>query len=735
MKKLNYLILGAAALTMASCSNDDPQAPNGDGNFAVTVRLPGDLATRAMSDGLTADDLHVAVYDANNGNALVTTADATFGEALETTVYLNLTNGKTYNIAFFAQSTESENVYVFDATAKTMTVHYENMLSDNNLADDYDCFYQLHNTGVVSNSNLGATVTLYRPVAQINWGTDDLGEDAIKDQGAFGDNGEYILTNLTLNAYTTFSLLDNDVIGDPEPVEIKAFAAPVDEAFPVFEPVMDPETGEATDENVFKYVAMQFILAPKDVALYDLNLDINNGLNTNVTEKTNDIVYVHSAPVQANYRTNIYGSLLTNPNVFTVVKDPNWYKPDYEVNATVWDGTTATTPVKNSAGEYAIYRASDLAGLAQMVSGGNSLEGETIILSADFDLGGNSLQIGSSSRSGNASSGNAFKGTFDGNGHTISNLTISGNYDANDAVGFIGNLDSNGVLKNMSFSNLNINAGAAEQAGVVGLLTNGASISNVSVESGSITATQGAGGIVGRILKSGTVTDCVNYADITVTDYNGGGIAGAAYYSADNACEMTISNCKNYGNVSATANGESKTIGGIVGTCAANVDGCVNYGTIGDKGFTAPAGGIVGYQNSCGSITNCINNGTVIGNAQVAGIVAFIGGITYTFVDDIYLTGNTNNGVLDGAGTVGGILGINRNGCYLQDNTNNAPSMKGSTVAGIVGNAMKSGTLADGYVHLISGNVNETPLENMSGTKVNALFTGTLYVGDILSTN
>ena len=332
MKKLNYLILGLAGLTMASCSNDDLQAPGGDGNFKITVKLPGDLATRAMSDGLTAEDLHVAVYDANNGNALVTTSDATFGDALETTVYLNLTNGKTYNIAFFAQSPESEDVYVFDATAKTMTVKYENMLSDNNLNDDYDCFYQLHNTGVVSNSNLGATVTLYRPVAQINWGTDDLGEDAVKHENAFGPNGQYILTNLTTMAYTTLSLLDNDVTGESEEVEIKAFAAPVDQVFPVFEPVMNPETGEPTDENVFKYVAMQFVLAPKAVALYDLNLEINNGGKENVEEVTNDVVTVHSAPVQANYRTNIYGSLLTNPNVFTVVKDPNWYKPDYEVN-------------------------------------------------------------------------------------------------------------------------------------------------------------------------------------------------------------------------------------------------------------------------------------------------------------------------------------------------------------------------------------------------------------------
>ena len=419
MKKFNYLILGLAGLTMASCSNDDLQAPGGDGNFKVTVKLPGDLATRAMSDGLTADKLQVAVYDANNGNALVTTADAEFGNALETTVYLNLTNGKTYNIAFFAQSeasmptegVENSGVYVFDAAAKTMTVHYENMLSDNNLADDYDCFYQLHNTGVVSNSNLGATVTLYRPVAQINWGTDDLDEDAIKDQGAFGNNGEYILTNLTTTAYTTLSLLDNDVTGDPEPVEIKALAAPVNEVFPVYIPetVTDPTTGETTEVNSLKYVAMQFVLAPKDVALFDLNLDINNGGNKKVQEITNDIVTVHSAPLQANYRTNIYGSLLTNPNVFTVVKDPNWYKPDYDISFfnVPLDGLTSITEsgtyhLTGTAESGKSYKINVKAGIDVVIDGSDLESGEDpFSIYLDNGLMGDSPnQINSSERSG-----------------------------------------------------------------------------------------------------------------------------------------------------------------------------------------------------------------------------------------------------------------------------------------------------------------------------------------------
>lgn len=320
MKKLSFLLLGAAGLIMASCSSEDVVDPVVDGNYTVTVKLPMELdGTRALGDGLTAENLHVAVYDATNGNKLVTTAEATFNNSLQTTVTLNLANGKTYNIAFFAQSTASQTgnaAYTFNAQNATITANYAAMTSAPNLADAYDCFFQLHNTGTITSASTGGTVTLYRPVAQINWGTDDYNEATIKDDMAFGTNGQYVQTTMTAMAYTTYNMLDNNVDFDSKStvaLNWSNFAAPMGQTFPV--------TG-------YQYVAVQYVFAPRlSSTVYDLALDISNALNPDVTNVTNDIVSVGSAPVQANYRTNIFGSLLTNPNVFTVIKEKNFNEP------------------------------------------------------------------------------------------------------------------------------------------------------------------------------------------------------------------------------------------------------------------------------------------------------------------------------------------------------------------------------------------------------------------------
>lgn len=326
MKKSKLLLLGAAGLLMTSCSQEEVATPAGEADgYTVTVRLPADHSgTRALGDGLNAENLHVAVYDATNDNKLVTTAEATFNNSLETTVTLNLANGKTYNIAFFAQSTASQTgnaAYTFDAQNATITANYAAMTSAPNLADAYDCFFQLHNTGVVTSMSGGATVTLYRPVAQINWGTDDYGEATIKDDNAFGIDGQYVQTTMTTQAYTKYNMLENNVdFTSKSTVSLNwtAFAAPVGQTFPV---------------DGYKYVAMQYVFAPKAAStVYDLALDISNALNTNVANVTNDIISVSAAPVQANYRTNIYGSLLTNPNVFKVVKEKNFNEPSNNID-------------------------------------------------------------------------------------------------------------------------------------------------------------------------------------------------------------------------------------------------------------------------------------------------------------------------------------------------------------------------------------------------------------------
>lgn len=318
MKKLNYILLGAAAIVMAACSQDDMlNAPQGEGNYNVTVKLPSDgVTTRALGNGLTADNLYMAVYDADNDNSFIyKDLGITFGGQLETTVSLNLATGKQYTIAFFALSPQAakDQVYNFDPEGGILEVKYENMTSAGNIADAYDCFYRCYPTGIISGNMQTETIELYRPVAQVNWGTNDLIQPAIADN--FGASGEYIQASLTTTAYNKMDLMTSDVVADAKvAVNLQNWTAPTEEAFPI---------------DGYDYVAMEYMLAPNtESAVYDLTLNVSNAGKPGATGVANDIV-VSSAPVQANFRTNIFGNLLSDNVSFEVVKDPEWGTPDY----------------------------------------------------------------------------------------------------------------------------------------------------------------------------------------------------------------------------------------------------------------------------------------------------------------------------------------------------------------------------------------------------------------------
>lgn len=101
-------------------------------------------------------------------------------------------------------------------------------------------------------------------------------------------------------------------------------------------------------------------------------------------------------------------------------------------------------------------------------------------------------------------------------------------------------------MTNLTLANVHITVNGGEcVGGVVGLMVNGSTVSNIEMDVGSgITAVRGLGGIVGRMTISGTIENCVNEASINGSDANVGGIVGAAYYTAVGS-EMYITNCKN----------------------------------------------------------------------------------------------------------------------------------------------------------------------------------------------
>ena len=202
---------------------------------------------------------------------------------------------------------------------------------------------------------------------------------------------------------------------------------------------------------------------------------------------------------------------------------------------------------------------------------------------------------------------NKYTGTFDGNGHIISNLYIKVQ---RRGVGFFGYMED-GTIKNIVFDNAQVeNTGNDYHyplTGIVvgatfGTLQNLKTLKNCSVKSGAKTL----GGIAGTITRS-----CSNLENnATVSGRNKvGGIAGLFSGS-------TLSSCVNNGMVKEDCSGEC---GGIVGYIAyGTIEDCANYGNVTG---TNEIGGIVGYAQDNSTIKSTLSIGDITSEESRAGII------------------------------------------------------------------------------------------------------------------
>lgn len=221
MRKIAYSSLIAAATLFATGCSQDDLLVNGEGTSTFTITLPAEIGSRSFADGLSADKLEYAVYDAEGSNRLIQTGDVAFDtNSLTTTVSLALANGKNYQIAFFAHNSSATGVYTFDAAAKSVSVDYTKMTAYN--TTDYDCFYSSYTTGVVTGA-ISQTITLARPMAQVNWGTSDL---AVYNQ-MYGDAASQLSSKVTFQGvYSQFDLLSGAVKGETSDIAFPLLAAP-----------------------------------------------------------------------------------------------------------------------------------------------------------------------------------------------------------------------------------------------------------------------------------------------------------------------------------------------------------------------------------------------------------------------------------------------------------------------------------------------------------------------------
>lgn len=278
---------------------------------------------------------------------------------------------------------------------------------------------------------------------------------------------------------------------------------------------------------------------------------------------------------------------------------------------------------------YEISNAGQLFWFAALVNGDTTQEGITqavstanAVLTADIDLSGqNWTPIGNGST--------AYTGTFDGQGHTISGMTIE---NAASYSGLFGN--SEGSIKSFTLTG-SITVTGDETVAKVG----------------------GAVGSLGTASAGGTVSGVISGVDITVSAGNDhiGGVVG----SMPENSSPTVENCIYTGEITVTvAAGSVAGIAGYIRT--GTIQNCANQGSISvDVGGTGSVGGILGYCNNGGIyIRNCYNTGAISadGTDNVGAIVGQNKGTQATVSNCYYLTGSANQGqgqlTTDAAGTV-----------------------------------------------------------------------------------
>ena len=291
MKKILFGMMAAAVLA-TSCAKELQDVATGDATVTFTVGTP-EIATRAYSDGATATKLQYAVYDAN-GNYL---KDLTGTQVINisTTVELKLTTGNTYSVIFWAAAEDAP--YSVNFATKTMTVDYSAPVCND---EDRDAFFK-HHTFTVTGAQT-ETIELRRPFAQLNIGTADYTASA---NAGYTPNQSAV----TVPVYTTLNLASGVVDGQVT----KTFALAdikKDEKFPV-----------AGNE----YLAMNYLLVDSEKEVVDVEFTYTDG----TTAKTRT---VGSVPVERNYRTNIYGNLLTSDVDINVEIKPDYNEPAYEAD-------------------------------------------------------------------------------------------------------------------------------------------------------------------------------------------------------------------------------------------------------------------------------------------------------------------------------------------------------------------------------------------------------------------
>ena len=369
MKPIKYLAAAALTLLAVSCNKEQvAEVPDGQlVDVTFTAALPGEMATKAIGDGMTAKNLYVSVYE-NDAEKTKLELDkkATFTD-LKTQVTFSLVKGKTYNFVFWAQNEDAP----YDITdLKNIKIPYEGAEAND---EKRDAFYATRKELKV-NGALTETIKLYRPFAQVNFGTADF-NDAVA--AGFKPVKSVFTATDVANVFDTFN------------AEGKVEGTATDKV--TFTEAALPGETLVTKTGDYTWMTMNYIIpvgkqGEKHISNVSAEFVTEAGVSVTASAP--------QAPVQNNYRTNILGNLLTSQVIFNIEIVPIFNEPDNDIDL---------VNIKNVESLKALF-----------ATGGEA------ILAADLDLG-ETVSVAAGKEV-----------TLDLNGKTISNTTDIWNTAAND---------------------------------------------------------------------------------------------------------------------------------------------------------------------------------------------------------------------------------------------------------------------------------------------------------------
>ena len=504
MKKLFY---GIAALAMgfaaASCQQEGLE-PAVNGSVTYQITLPAAPQTKG-ENGYSSYDLHYEVYKTSDVEAL-SEAQFLFDETVTmngntTTVSLELLNDQNYTVLFWANQAGTDYYAVADNNQSDLLNLQMNLDGIKSNNDDRDAFCAVDLLAKNTQSQT-KEVKLVRPFSQVNIGTVLATDkfDIIPQRSQVTIKG----------VPTAFNVATGSSVGTLTDITFAEAVVPA---------------GTTTIKSVeYTNVAMNYIYVPEATVAVDYTIFTNNG---NVS---NEIDYV---TVKKNHRTYIIGNLLTSNATYNIEVLPG-FEGDLVPEV---DGV-----LKDSKGAYYVSNAAGLEYMNKIFADQTAGRDVVLNITDDIDFAGKTWTTVDSHAD------SEFEiAEINGNGHTISNLTINGQAMFRRFAG-AGDV----VIKDITFDNANVNSnGQINTSILTGHTYQNVLLDNVDVKNSTITGGYKVAPLIATVYNenpSSTVTATLKNCDVEnvtvkATSYDFCTTGMVAFVYADDNDKVVFENC------------------------------------------------------------------------------------------------------------------------------------------------------------------------------------------------